>query len=242
MVCVMAAGAAIGFSSAHESGDATAVRQGVRRYLAEPAVVYPICISRTDRTYAKVGVYPVPVNYASPFQVLLHRSGRVWRVVAFRDYDSLGWLSDERYPKALAREPWCHAVPHTPAAIHAALTSKLAVVSTFGMTLPYVPVIGPPLYKPRGLGYSVDGGAIYSIKKWLFYGKQSARARATWEYNPCTPDCATGKPRTLITFVLTLTDPKPCRDVPAYTNLTVSQSSNRTLFPDTSRSLRRFCS
>lgn len=221
--------------------DSTAIRVGVKTFLGEPAVVYPICISRKDRDYARAGVYPVPVNYTVPFQVVLHRSGAVWRVVAWRDYDPLGWIKVGRYPSNVVREPWCQAVPHTPADVRAALRAKRAVVSRFGMTFPYVPVVGAPLYKPGSLGFSGDGGTIYDIDKWLAYGRRSALARAGWVYNPCTPDCATGRPRTSVTFVLELTNPEPCRDVTAFTTLTVSQSSNTKLLPNKSRSLMWLC-
>lgn len=242
LAAIVAGGAAVGryvvFSTA--SDHSAAIRHGVQRYLGEPAVVFPICIDRADPTYARAGVYPIPVNYSFPFQVVLHRSRSAWHIVAENGYDALGWLTLSRYPTTVTREPWCHAVPHTPTAIRAALRKKLAVVSTFGLTFPYVPVIGAPLYKPSSLGYSVDGGAIYGIRKWLSYGKESAQALASWEYNPCTPSCATGHPRTLVTFVLTLTRPKPCKDVIAYTTLTVTRSSNTQLFPNRSWSLQRF--
>jgi hypothetical protein len=242
--CAIGVGLFFALSNDQASTTSTAIRAGVGRYLRQPAVVYPICVSRTNPTYAKAGVYSIPVNYTSPLQVVLHRLDSVWRVVAWRMYDPLGWLAvpGYRYPKTVIRESWCRPVPHTPTAIRAALAKKLTVISKFGMTRPYVPETGQPLYKPNGLGFSVDGGAIYQISRWLSYGKQSAKARATWDYNSCRPSCAASEHRTRVTFLITLTDPKPCRDVVAYTTFAVSQSSNTKLFPNTSWSLERFCS
>jgi hypothetical protein len=225
------------------SSPSSQIREAVRRYLAEPAVVYPICLSERNPGYARAGVYPVPFASTSPLQLVLHRSGSRWKVVAFNDYTVTGWLTvpDASYPPALIREPWCRPVPHTPRSINAALRAKRAAISTFGMTSPYVPEDGPPAYKPGALDFSADGGAIYNVRKWLLYGPVVARARASWDYNACNPSCGGDLRRTHVTFVMTLSHPQPCLGVRAYTTLTVARSSNTRLVPDTSWSLKDFC-
>lgn len=99
-----------------------------------------------------------------------------------------------------------------------------------------------PVYEPGSIDFSVDGGTVYDVNKWLSYGPLSAEAKAASAYTACNPSCAQDAHRRYVTFTLTLTAQGPCRGVYAYTRRTVTQSSNRNLLPDTSRSLRDFCS
>jgi hypothetical protein len=245
LLAAVAAATGVAISRNQPPSPSAGIRAAIRRYIAEPTVVYPICLSSRYPGYARAGAYPVPVDYTFPLQLVLHRlhAGR-WAVVALNDYTATGWLTrpGDSYPHGILREPWCASVPHTPTNVRAALRARRASVSTWGMTDPYVPNIGWPLYKPGSLGYSGDGAAIYYVRKWLFYGRRSARARATWDYNACNPSCATDPHRPRVRFVLTLTEPRRCRGVRAFTRLTVTGSSNTKLFPDRSWSLGDFCS
>ena len=76
----------------------------------------------------------------------------------------------------------------------------------------YVPQLdAAPLYKPGSVGFSVDGGDIWQIHRWISYGGRTARAVARTHSNDCVPSCAAGH-RTSATTTILLEGSRPARD------------------------------
>jgi hypothetical protein len=62
----------------------------------------------------------------------------------------------------------------------------------------------------------------------LSYGGDTAKARARFEINDCTPNCAEGK-TSYVNAVVTLSPVVPCRGTPIYERLTVTSSEDESL-------------
>jgi uncharacterized protein YecT (DUF1311 family) len=101
--------------------------------------------------------------------------------------------------------------------------------TTAGSQRIYVPQLAAvPRYKPAFVGFSVDGGNIWQIDRWINYGGPTARAIAETQSNDCTPDCATGR-RKLATATILFEGRVPCEGVAAYARFRVVRSTNRSV-------------
>ena len=89
----------------------------------------------------------------------------------------------------------------------------------------YVPESGGRLlYRPRTIVTGVSGGVIY-FDRWLSYGGDAAKARARFEVNDCSPNCAQGK-ISYVKAVVVLSPIVPCRGTPIYESLSVISSDD----------------
>lgn len=106
----------------------------------------------------------------------------------------------------------------------------------------YVPQLGgAPVYKPAGIGLSVDGGDIWQIRRWVSYGGVTARAIAVTHVNDCKPSCVGGH-RTYAATTIVFESRVPCKGVSAYAHFRVVRSTNETVAPvGSGRDLTRLC-
>jgi uncharacterized protein YecT (DUF1311 family) len=90
----------------------------------------------------------------------------------------------------------------------------------------YVPQLeSAPLYKPGGVGFSVDGGDIWRIDRWISYGGRTARAVVRTHSNDCVPSCVGGH-RTYATTTILFEGRVPCKGVRAYATFHVVRTTN----------------
>jgi uncharacterized protein YecT (DUF1311 family) len=90
----------------------------------------------------------------------------------------------------------------------------------------YVPQLDAvPLYRPGAVGFSVDGGDIWQIDRWISYGGLTARAVARTHSNDCVPGCATGQ-RTSATTTILFAGRVPCKGVRAYASFHVVRTTS----------------
>jgi hypothetical protein len=90
----------------------------------------------------------------------------------------------------------------------------------------YIPEpAGDVIYKPRFFQFSVDGGDMWKVKRWVTYGSTNAEAIAGTSTNDCEPSCADGHIRTA-TLTIRLGRVQRCSGVDAFTELVVLQSSD----------------
>ena len=106
----------------------------------------------------------------------------------------------------------------------------------------YVPETGgPPQYKPSAIYISGDAGDIWSIRRWITYGGDTAEAIATTSTNDCDPTCASGH-ETSATVRILFSSRIPCKGVPAYAGFEVMRSSNASVAPvGSERDLELLC-
>ncbi len=90
----------------------------------------------------------------------------------------------------------------------------------------YVPQLeAAPLYKPGAVGFSVDGGDIWGIDRWISYGGRTARAVARTHTNDCVPSCVGGH-RAYATTTVLFEGRVPCKGVRAYASFHVVRTTN----------------
>ena len=79
--------------------------------------------------------------------------------------------------------------------------------------------------KRRRLGFSVEGGDIWQIDRWISYGGLTARAVARTHSNDCVPSCVAGHRASASTTIL-FAGRVPCKGVRAYGSFQVVRTTN----------------